>query len=121
MITARDLLAHLEVKVEATIAGGEGLPARMEEMGRFLREIAEAALVAGDELTLREVHRLAAKVAAWMPGQAAARRPEMAPPARARTCPRCGQRFRGTAGPLEQLGVPLCEACARELLAGIRL
>ncbi len=104
------------------MAGGAGLPGRLEEVGRFLREIAEAALVAGDDVTLRDVHRLAAKLAPWLTGQAAVSRlPERAARSRAHTCPRCGQRFRGPAGPLEQVGVPLCESCTRELLVGIRL
>jgi hypothetical protein len=123
VITAMDLLAHLEAKVQAAIAGGdEGLAPRLEEVGRFLREIAEAALVAGDEVTLGEAQRLAAKVAPWMAGQAGvAARPQQARRTRVRSCPRCGQSFRGPAGPLDQVGVLLCEACTRELLAGIRL
>lgn len=125
MVTALDVLAHLEAKIAAALAaGGEGLPARLEELARFVREIAETALVAGDEVTLREARRLASRLgpaglAAVVP--ALAQRPDAAGRRVRHTCPRCGARFRGPAGPLEQVGTPLCQDCARELLAGIRI
>jgi len=125
VVTATDLLVHLEAKLEAALAGGdEALAGRMEEAAHFVREVAEAALVAGDEVTLREARRLAAKLerlgfslvsAGAGLGLAGGSLPVM------RTCPRCGQRFRGPAGPLDQVGALMCEDCARELLAGIRL
>lgn len=125
MITALDVLAHLETKSAAALAaGGEGLPARLEELARFVREIAETALVAGDEVTLREAHRLASRLgpaglAAVVP--APAQQPGAAGRRVRHTCPRCGAHFRGPAGPLAQVGTPLCQDCTRELLAGIRL
>lgn len=120
MITAVDVLLHLESKIEASLSAREdGLSARLEEMARFVREVAEAALVAGDEVTLGEARRLAARLG---PAGLAA----VVPAPRAEqsvwhTCPRCGARFRLVAGPLEQVGAPLCADCTRELLAGIRL
>jgi len=124
MVTAVDVLAHLEAKIESALAAGvEGLPVRLEELARVVREIAETALVAGDEVTLREARRLAARLGpaglgAVVPSLERTRASEE----RARhTCPRCGARFRGPSGPLDQVGTPLCQDCARELLAGIRI
>ncbi len=123
MITAIDLLAHLESKIEATLAAGEGMTEGLRELGRMVREIAEAALVRGDDVTLGEARRLAARLGPFF---AAALPPGRAEPAsvarrRVRTCPRCGQRFRRPAGRLEGMGLLLCEDCTAELLAGIRL
>lgn len=124
MITAVDLLLHLEAKLEAAVAvGGESLTPRLEEIARFVREIAEAALVAGDELTLQEARRLAAQLgpfglSAPAPNLAASGEEEVP---RERTCPRCGQRFRSQSTPFDTVGALLCEACARELMAGIRI
>lgn len=125
MISAVDLLAHLEAKVDAAVAvGGEDLPVRLEEVARFLREIAEAALVAGDEITLQQARGLATKLGPFAFSAAVSgmdmrwvQQPQMS----WRTCPRCGQRFEGPAGPIDQVGTLLCQDCARELLAGIRL
>jgi len=123
MITAVDLLVHLEAKADAALAAGEeSLSAYLEEVARFVREIAEAALVAGDEVSLREARRLALKLGSYGFG---APFPLPMPPAQAaadsvRTCPRCGQRFSGPAGPFERVGTLLCGDCAGELLAGIR-
>ncbi len=125
MISAADLLVHLEGKFEAALqSAGEDLPERLVEIARFVREIAEAALVAGDEVTLREARRVAARLdpLAFPGGDSrsivgVSRGVSSA----LYSCPRCGQRFRGPTGPLEQVGSPLCEACAHELLAGIRL
>ncbi|MGB9722321.1 MAG: hypothetical protein ACP5OO_00860 [Chloroflexia bacterium] len=124
MLTAVEVLEHLERKLETLLqAGEEGLPERLEEMSHFVREIAEAALVAGDEVTLQEARRLAARLGPFGLGAAVSGKP--ARPAISRpshyVCPRCGQRFRAAAGRLERLGTPLCAACTRELLAGIRL
>jgi len=122
MLTAVGVLEHLERKLETLLQSGEG-PERLEELARFVREIAEAALVTGDEVTLQEARRLAARLGPFGLGAAIPKKPPR--PARARTthhvCPRCGQRFRTRAGRLERLGTPLCAACTRELLAGIRL
>jgi hypothetical protein len=123
MITAVDLLVHLERKFEAAVSSGEGVAGQVGEIARTVREIAEAALVRGDEVTLGEARRLAVRlnpfIAAALPGTASP------PPTRARarvhTCPRCGQRFRRPAGRLEEVGALLCTACTAELLAGIRL
>lgn len=123
MITAIDLLAHLESKIEATLAAGEGVTEGLGELSRMVREIAEAALVRGDDVTLGEARRLAARLGPFfaagfpvegVPSAAAARR-------RVRTCPRCGRRFRRPAGRLEEIGSLLCDECTAELLAGIRL
>lgn len=125
MITAVDLLEHLEAKLEAAlVAGDEVLAARLEEVARFVREIAEAALVAGDALTLQEARRLAAKLgpfgfAAAAPAAVVQSEEERVPVRR--TCPRCGQHFEGPAGPFDQVGTLFCGTCARELLQGIRL
>jgi len=123
MVNAVDLLAHLEIKFEAAIAAGEGLAAQAAEIARFVREIAEAALVRGDDVTLGEARRLAGRlapfVAAAMPeGEGRSR---TGPRPAVHTCPRCGQRFRRPAGRLAEVGALLCNDCAAELLAGIRL
>jgi hypothetical protein len=120
-----DLLAHLENKVDAAIVvGGEPLLARLEEIARFVREIAEAALVAGDEVTLQQARQLAAKLGpfgfAATVSDIAALEVEQGLP-RERNCPRCGQHFQGPVSPLDRVGTLLCEDCTRELLAGIRL
>lgn len=123
MVNAVDLLAHLERKFEAAIASGEGVAEQVGEIARFVREIAEAALVRGDDVTLGEARRLAGRLAPFF----AAALPEGAPrPAGGQraplhTCPRCGQRFRRPAGRLAEVGALLCADCAAELLAGIRL
>jgi len=122
MLTAVGVLEHLERKLETLLQSGES-PERLEELARFVREIAEAALVTGDEVTLQEARRLAARLGPLGLGASISEKPPR--PARARTtrhvCPRCGQHFRTQAGRLERLGTPLCAACTRELLAGIRL
>jgi hypothetical protein len=124
MITAIDLLTHLEAKLDTTIAvGGESLVPRLEELARFVREIAEAALVAGDEMTLKEARRLAARLAPFG-FETSVSDVGMAPEEsdiREHNCPRCGQRFLGPIGPMDRVGFLLCDACTRELLAGIRL
>lgn len=123
MLTAVEVLEHLERKLETLLQAGEGVPERLEELARFVREIAEAALVTGDAVTLQEAHRLAARLGPF--GFGAAASGELPRPARSRTtrhvCPRCGQHFQAAAGRLERLGTPLCADCTRELLAGIRL
>ncbi len=122
MLTAVEVLEHLERKLETLLQAGE-TSERLEELARFVREIAEAALVAGDEVTLQEAHRLAARLGPFGLGAATSEKPLR--PATSRpgryVCPRCGQHFRATAGRLERLGTLLCAACTRELLAGIRL
>lgn len=122
MLTAVEVLEHLERKLETLLQAGE-TPERLEEMARFVREIAEAALVTGDDVTLQEARRLAARLGPF--GMSAAVPGKSSHPARSRStryvCPRCGQHFRAAAGRLERLGTPLCAACTRELLAGIRL
>ncbi len=121
MITAIDLLAHLEAKLDANLsAGAETLQALLQETARIVRQVAEAALVAGDEVTLKEARRLAARLGPFAAPVSAADMAKAKTP-RERTCPRCGQQFRGPASPLEQIGRFLCETCTRELLAGIRL
>ena len=122
MINAIDLLAHLERKFEAAVASGEGVGEQVSEIARFVREIAEAALVRGDDMTLGEAHRLAGRLAPFF----AAVLPEgggyrAGARTRFHTCPRCGQRFRRPAGRLAEVGALLCNDCAAELLAGIRL
>jgi hypothetical protein len=124
-LSAVELLVHLETKLEAAIAAAdESLPVRLEEMARFVREIAEAALVVGDEVALQETRRLATKLGpfgfgASVPGSAGQPAESSAPVER--TCPRCGQSFRGPAGPFEKVGSLFCGTCARELISGIRL
>ena len=123
MVNAVDLLAHLERQFEAAVASGEGIVEQVGEIARFVREIAEAALVRGDDVTLGAARQLADRLApffaAALPAEAGqspgARR------AQAHTCPRCGQRFRRPAGRLAEVGALLCTDCAAELLAGIRL
>ena len=123
MVTAADLLVHLEHKIEAAVASGEGVTEQVGEIARFVREIAEAALVRGDEVTLHEARRLAARLSpfftAVLPGAEA--RSAARPRVKVHTCPRCGQRFRRRAGRLEEVGALLCSSCTAELLAGIRL
>jgi hypothetical protein len=123
VITAVDLLAHLEAKIDAAADAGEEVSERLGELARFVREIAEAALVRGDEVTLGEARRLAAKLgplfAVAMPEVWT--QPALRSRASVHTCPRCGQRFRRPAGHLDRVGTLLCSACTGELLAGIRL
>lgn len=122
MLTAVEVLEHLERKLETSLQAGE-VPERLEELARFVREIAEAALVTGDDVTLQEARRLASRLGPFGLGAAVSGKPPR--PARSRStrhvCPRCGQHFRAPVGRLERLGAPLCAACTRELLAGIRL
>ncbi|MBN1485345.1 MAG: hypothetical protein JXA37_11550 [Chloroflexia bacterium] len=124
MITALDLLEHLESKLEAALnAEDDVLASRLEQVSQFVREIAQAALVAGDTITLQEARRLAARLGPF--GFAAALAPSgprgQKEPLGRRTCPRCGQEFSGPAGPFEQLGSLLCSSCTREILADIHL
>lgn len=123
MVNAIDLLVHLERKFEAVVASGEGVADQVREIARFVREIAEAALVRGDDVTLGEANRLAGRLApflaAAMPEESS--RPTRPLRVRIHTCPRCGQRFRRPAGRLAEVGSLLCTDCAAELLAGIRL
>jgi hypothetical protein len=124
MITAIELLAHLEAKLDAAIGvGGESLAPRLEEMARFVREIAEAALVAGDEATLKEARQLAARLAPFGFEETISDLGMTIEesPMREHSCPRCGQRFLGAIGPMDRVGSLLCDSCTRELLAGIRL
>jgi hypothetical protein len=113
----------LETKFETAVASGEGVTEQVGEIARFVREIAEAALVRGDEVTLAEARRLAVRLspflAAALPG--AGSQPAARPRVRVHTCPRCGQRFRRPAGRLEEVGALLCTSCTAELVAGIRL
>ncbi len=125
MITAVGLLLYLEARIEAAVqAGVEDLAAQMEETARFVRLIAEAALVAGDEVTMQEARRVAARLRSLglvvSSGEAELLGGEKGPPT-IRTCPRCGQCFAGPSGPLEKVGSLLCGDCARELLSGIRM
>lgn len=123
MVSAVDLLVHLERKFEAAVASGEGVAEQVREIARFVREIAEAALVRGDDVTLGEANRLAGRLApffaAALPEKSG--RPAGAQPVHTHTCPRCGQRFRRPSGRLTEVGALLCADCAAELLAGIRL
>ncbi len=124
MLTAVDVLEHLERKLETLLqAGEEKLPERLEELATFVREIAEAALVTGDEVTLQEARRLAARLGPFGLGASVSEKPSRMVRSRPTRyiCPRCGQHFRAAVGRLERLGTPLCVACTRELLAGIRL
>lgn len=125
MLSAVDLLVHLEAKLDAAVAAAdESFPDRLEEMARFVREIAEAALVVGDEVTLQETRRLAAKLGPFGFGASVSGTGAQAGERTAsveRTCPRCGQAFRGPAGPFETVGSLLCGTCAAELISGIRL
>jgi len=122
VITAADLLVHLESKFEAAVASGEGVTEQVGELARFVREIAEAALVQGDDVTLGEARRLAVRLGPFFAGAlpAAGVRPAARPRVKVHTCPRCGQRFRRPAGRLDQVGALLCSSCTAELLAGIR-
>ncbi|MGC8872833.1 MAG: hypothetical protein ACP5SI_00090 [Chloroflexia bacterium] len=125
MVTGVDLLVQLERKLEAAIAtGDQGLSGYLEYAARVVREIAEAALVAGDEVTLREARRLAARLGPLGFGAGVTSTGEEVPvrsKSVVRSCPRCGRRFRGPAAPLEKVGLVLCGTCAAELLSGIRL
>jgi|GEM_PF-1724466 hypothetical protein len=125
MVTGVDVLVQLEKKLEAALASGdEGLSAYLEHVARVVREVAEAALVAGDEVTLREARRLAARLGPFgfgatvpSPGGTTQAQERLV----VRSCPRCGRRFRGPSAPLELVGQVLCGTCATELLSGIRL
>ncbi len=125
MITAVGLLLYLEARLEAAAEGGvEDLTAQMEETARFVRLIAEAALVAGDEVTMQEARRVAARLRSLgvtAPSGESGFLEEDKSPQIVRMCPRCGQNFTGPSGPLERVGSLLCGDCARELLAGIRM
>lgn len=125
MVTGVDLLVQLEKKLEAAMASGdERLSGYLEYVARVVREVAEAALVAGDEVTLREARRLAARLGPLGFGALVASPSEEVPAEatrRVRQCPRCGRRFRGPAAPVEKVGLVLCGTCAAELLSGIRL
>ncbi len=125
MVTGVDLLVQLEKKMEAAIASGdEGLSGYLEYVARVVREVAEAALAAGDEATLREARRLASRLGPLGFGALVGSSGETMPAAATRgvrECPRCGRRFRGPAAPLEKVGLVLCGTCAAELLSGIRL
>jgi hypothetical protein len=123
MVSAVDLLAHLEHKFEAAVASGEGVAEQVSEIARFVREIAEAALVRGDDVTLGEARRLASRLAPFFAAAVpeGSGRPVGQVRTRIHTCPRCGQRFRRPVGRLAEVGALLCADCAAELLAGIRL
>jgi hypothetical protein len=82
MLTAVGVLEHLERKLETLLQSGES-PERLEELARFVREIAEAALVTGDEVTLQEARRLAARLGPFGLGASISEKPPR--PARART------------------------------------
>jgi hypothetical protein len=123
MVSAVDLLVHLERKFEAAVTSGEGVAEQVGEIARLVREIAETALVRGDEVTLGEANRLAGRLAPFFAAALpeGSGRPTGVQSVRIHTCPRCGQRFRRPAGRLAEVGSLLCTDCAAELLAGIRL